>query len=30
MPFLLSDDLVLFFCLAGWVGGLVMFVSLLS
>jgi len=30
MPFHLSDNLVLFFCLAAWIGGLVMFVSLLS
>jgi hypothetical protein len=31
MPFLLSDDVVLFFCLAAWIGGLVIsIVSLLS
>ena len=31
MPFHLSDNLVLFFCLAAWIGGLVMsIVSLLS
>jgi hypothetical protein len=30
MPFHLSDNLVLFFCLAAWIGGFVMFVSLLS
>ena len=29
MPFL-SDDVVLFFCLAAWIGGVISIVSLLS
>jgi hypothetical protein len=30
MPFLLSDNVVLSFCLAAWIGGVISIVSLLS